>query len=120
MLDSLEQPLEVCKLYEDLLQSSDGTAREILESLDLREKGIYTVDQLISLISKELEERGVSKKEREQIFKELFGEEDGGSASPESKMAWPLLVLFAFAGAGLIWFIIAWWRRREKGEEQED
>jgi len=120
LLESLEQPLEVCTLYEDLLQSSDGTLREILESLDLREKGIYTIDQLISLISWELEERGVSKKESGQILKELFGEEDGGSASPESKMAWPLLVLFAVAGAGLIWFIIAWWRRREKGGEQVD
>lgn len=120
MLESLEQPLEVCSLYEELLQSSDGTLREILESLDLREKGIYTIDQLNSLISKELEERGVSKKEREKILKELFGEEDGESASPESKMAWPLLVLIAGAGAGLIWFIIAWWRRREKKEKQGD
>jgi len=118
MLESLEQPLEVCDLYEDLLQSSDGTLREILESLDLREEGIYTTDQLIRLISRELEERGVSKKERGQILKELFGEEDGGSASPERKMAWPLLVLIVAAGAGLIWFIIAWWRRRDKGGDR--
>jgi len=120
MLESLEQPLEVCTLYEDLLQSSDGTLREILESLDLREKRIYTFDQIISLITRELEERGVSKKESRQILKELSGEEDGKSASPENKMAWPLLVLIAASGAGLIWFIIAWWRRREKGEKQEN
>jgi len=120
MLESLEQPLEVCTFYEDLLQSSDGTLREILESLDLREEGIYTIEQLISLITKELEERGLSKKESRKILKKLSGEEDGENASPESRMAWPLLLLIAAAGAGLIWFIIAWWRRREKREKQGD
>jgi len=120
MLESMEQPLEVCSLYEELLQSSDGTVREILESLDLREKEIYTVDQLISLISRELEERGVSKKEREKILKELFGEQYGRSESPKRKTPWPLLVLLPVAGAGIIWFIIAWWRRREEEEKQGD
>jgi len=120
MLESMEQPLEVCSLYEELLQSSDGTVREILESLDLREKEIYTVDQLINLISRELEERGVSKKEREKILKELFGEQYGRSESPKRKTPWPLMVLLPVAGAGIIWFIIAWWRRHEEEEKQGD
>ena len=120
MLESLENELEVCSIYEDLLQNSEGTVKEVLESLDLREDGVYTVEQLIKLISRELEAKGISKREREQILKELFGEEDGGSVSPESKRAWPLLVLLVLAGAGLIWFIIAWWRRREKKQKQED
>ncbi len=120
MLESLENPLEVCSIYEDLLQSSTGTVKEILESLDLREDGIYTVEQLINLISSELEAKGISKRERKQILSELFGEDDGESVSPESKRAWPLLLLLVLAGAGLIWFIIVWWRRREKKQKQED
>jgi len=120
MLESLENELEVCTIYEDLLQSSEGTVKEVLESLDLREEGVYTVEQLIKLISRELEAKGISKREKEQILKELFGEEDSGRVSPESKRAWPLLVLLVLAGAGLIWFIIAWWRRREKKQKQED
>ncbi len=120
MMDSLETPLEVDRLYEELLQSSDGMVREILESLNLREEGIYTVEELIDLISRELEERGLSKKERKQILNELFGEAYGGSESSRDRSAWPVLVLLAVAGAGIVWFIIAWWRRREKEGKQRE
>jgi tetratricopeptide (TPR) repeat protein len=120
MLESLGHALQVCSIYEELLQSSEGAVKEVLESLDLREDGIYTVEQLINLISRELEALGLSKRDKEQILNELFGEEDGGSVSPEGKRAWPLLVLLVLGGTGLIWFIIAWWRRREKKQKQED
>ncbi|MEA3461317.1 MAG: hypothetical protein U9R49_05520 [Bacteroidota bacterium] len=112
MLDSLESPLEVCRLYEELLRSSEGAAREVLESLDLRKEGVYTIEQLKERISRELELEGFSNKEIEQILGELFGD--------ESSMAWALLALIVVAGAGLIWFIIAWWRRRKKGGKQGD
>ncbi len=111
MLDSLETPLEVYRLYEDMLNSSEGMLREILESLDLQKEGIYTVEQLMDKLARELELKGVSKKEIEKI---LSGEKG------ESKTAWAPLALIVVAGAGLVWFIIAWWRRRKKREEQVD
>ncbi len=120
MLESLGNELEVCSVYEELLKSSEGPLKEILESLDLREDGICTVEQLIALISRELETSDLSKREREKILRELFGEEPDRGVSPESKSSWPLVVLFVLAGGGLIWFIIAWWRRREKKQKQED
>ncbi len=116
MLESLERPLEVCRLYEELLGTSEGTVREVLESLDLRENEVYTIDQFIDLLSSELERRGMSKKEIEQVLRELLGDQYSGSDSTKSRAAWPLLVLLVVAGAGLVWFIIAWWRRREKRE----
>ncbi len=120
MLESLERPLEVDHLYEELLNTSDGIIKDILESLDLRGEEIYTVDELIDLLSRELEERGESRKEIEKLLSELFGEQYSGSDTPNNKTGWPLLVLLAVAGSGLIWLIIAWWRRREKREKQGD
>jgi len=111
MLDSLETPLEVCKLYEDLLQSSEGMLREILESLDLQEEEIYTVEQLMDRLARELELKGVKQKEIDKI---LSGEKG------KSKIAWAPLALIVVAGAGLVWFIIVWWKRRKKGEEKGD
>lgn len=118
MLDSLGLSLEVSKLYEKLLHLSDGSVREILESIDLQGSKIYTVDQLIKLVDSELESRGLSKKERAQILSELFGEQYSGTESGKSKTNWPLLVFLALAVAGLFIFVIAWWRRREKGHKQ--
>ena len=51
---------------------------------------------------------------------ELLGDQYSGSDSTKSRAAWPLLVLLVVSGAGLVWFIIAWWRRREKREKQGD
>jgi hypothetical protein len=64
--------------------------------------------------------RGMSKKEIEQVLRELFGDQYSGSDFAKKKAAWPLLVLLVVAGLGLVWFIIAWWRRREKEEKQEE
>jgi len=83
-----------------------------LEALDLEKEGIYTIEQLKERISRELELEGFSKKEIEQILSELFG--------VQSRNAWVPLALIFVAGAVLIWFIIAWWRRRKKvGEPGE-
>ncbi len=120
MLASLEKPLEVRKIYEDLLQSSDGQLREILESLDLQKEGIYTAEQLMDKLARELELKGVSKKEIEKILSELFGDQYDESKRAANNTAWAPIVLSVFAGAGLLWFIIAWWRRRKKEEKVED
>ena len=83
-----------------------------LEALDLEKEGIYTIEQLKERISRELELEGFSEKEIEQILSELFG--------VQSRNAWVPLALIFVAGAALIWFIIAWWRRRKKvGEPGE-
>lgn len=81
-----------------------------LEALDLEKEGTYTIEQLKEAISRELELEGFSEKEIEQILSELSG--------VKSRIAWAPLVLIFVAGAVLIWFIIAWWKRRGKGEEQ--
>jgi hypothetical protein len=120
MLDSLEEALEVHQLYEELLEHSDGPFREILESVDLQGSKIHTVDQLISLVDSELENRGLSKNERRQLLGELFGEVYDESSSGKGKISWPLLAILGLAAAGLFILIIAWWRRREKGDEQGD
>ena len=120
MLESLERPLEVYRLYEELLHTSEGTVKEILETMDLRGNEVHTIDQFIDLLSGELAIRGMSKKEIEQVLSELLGDQYSGSDFAKRKAAWPLLVLIAVAGLGLAWFIIAWWRRREKGEKQEE
>ncbi|MCD4709514.1 MAG: hypothetical protein K8R52_01600 [Bacteroidales bacterium] len=116
--DSLDRPLEVDRLYEELLKTSDGAVKDILESLDLRSEGIYTIDELIDLLSKEMEERGESRKEIEQVLSKLFGEQYSANDTRNSNTGWPLLVLLAVAGAGLTWLFIAWWRRREKREKK--
>jgi hypothetical protein len=54
------------------------------------------------------------------VLSELLGDQYSGSDFAKRKSAWPLLVLLFAAGAGLTWFIIALWRRREKGEKQEE
>ena len=120
MLQSLKMPLEVYPLYQVLLQTSNETTREVLESLDFHGNEIHTSAQLIDLISMELGSRGLDKKERIKILSELFEEDYSVDESSRRKTAWPLLLLFVVAGAGIIWFIIAWWRGRKKGEKQSD
>jgi hypothetical protein len=114
---SQEKPLEVHRLYEDLLQSSGGMVREILESIDLQEEDIHTEEQLLNLLSRELEKNGVSKKEINKILSELFGAQYQGSEKAKSKTNWVPLAIIIVSGAGLIWLIIAWWRRRKKEEK---
>ena len=92
-----------------MLGSSEGMLKDILESIDLQEKEIYTAAQLRDLLAEELALRGVSKKDIKKLL-----------ANPKGKIPWAPLMLLVLAGAGLFWFILAWWRRRKNGENQED
>lgn len=117
MLESLGKSLEVSQLHEELLLRSDGSVEEILKSVDLQASGIHTADQLIKLVDSQLEIKGFSKKERREILSELFGEQYSESESGSMRSKWPLLLVLALALTGLI-FILAWWKRRKKGDEQ--
>jgi tetratricopeptide (TPR) repeat protein len=130
MLDSLDHPLEVDRIVGDLLSTTDGDLLEILEQLDLRKEGIYTLEELIEALSRKLAEKGYGSQEIEQILSGLFpdhtaliqelGEKYGQDTAGKNKIGWPLVLLFVAFGAGLIWFIIAWWRRREKSKDQDE
>jgi len=132
----LEDPVGIMLL--DMQRSSDGPLKAYLNLLDLEAEGIYTSQDLLNHLERvadtedfsmddvrkamleSLEIRGMSKKEIEQVLSELLGDQYSGSDFAKRKSAWPLLVLLFAAGAGLTWFIIALWRRREKGEKQEE
>jgi tetratricopeptide (TPR) repeat protein len=122
MLNGLENPLEVERIYDDLLETSDGTVREILQGIDLQKDGIHTVEELIRTIYNALVERGYSDKEIREILSGLFpshssfikgllGKGDRGG----NRIALPL-----FIGAGIIalllLFFLLWARRRKKEE----
>jgi surface antigen/lipoate-protein ligase A len=129
MLEALQQPLEVDRIYEELLEGSDTELNALLKELDLRKEGIYTTEELIEVLYQKLAENGYDKKEIEEILRGLFpdhteliqdlGEEFGGKESGNLGLSWPLLLLFIAVGAGLIWFFILWWRRRDKNNEEE-
>jgi hypothetical protein len=118
MLASLENPLEVDLLFEELLHSGDEKVHDILNSVEDRGEEVYSIDELIDLISRELDEGGYSRREIEQTLSNLFGEKYSGEDTRSNKPNWPVLALLLAAGAGIFWFIIAWWRRRDKREEQ--
>ena len=130
MLESLDHPLEVDRVYEELLGSTDGEVNEILKQLDLRKEGIYTIEELIEAMSRMLAEKGYGSQEIEKILSGLFpyhgdliqelGEKYGQNADGQRKLGWPLVLLFVAVGAGLIWFIIIWWKRRDKEKDQDN
>jgi tetratricopeptide (TPR) repeat protein len=123
MLESLDHSLEVERLRKELVSSTDGSVREILESLDLRNEGIYTPVELMDRLAQELSKKGFSKKEIEQILAQLFGETYEEVATHSTNSELPLALLLGFVlilGAGLLWFILVWWKRRQKGEKGEN
>ena len=129
MLESLDQPLQVDRLHGELLGKTDGDLNEILKQLDLRKEGVYTLEELLEVLSQKLAEKGYNSREIEQILSDLFpdqkaliqelGEKYGQDADSKGKLGWPLILLFAALGVGLIWFIILWWRRRDREEDKE-
>ena len=112
-------PREVSALYEEMLLSSRGELREILESLDLARLEVRSLEEFRDLLTGELELKGLSEKERRRILSEYFGEGDLRTAPAARKTAWLLPALILVAGSVLIWLLIAWWRRRKR-DKQED
>lgn len=129
MLESLDHPLEVDRLHGELLGITDGDLNEILKQLDLRKEGIYTLEELLEVLSQKLAEKGYDSQEIEQILSGLFpdqgalihelGKKYGQDADGKGKIGWPMVLLFVALGVGLIWFIILWWRRRDQEEDQD-
>jgi lipoate-protein ligase A len=130
MLESLDHPLEVDRIYKELTGTTQGDLQEILKQLDLRKEGIYTVEELIEILIQKQAEKGYASLEIEQILSGLFpgqedlilelGEKYGQDTSGKRNRGWPLILLVVAGGAGLIWFIILWWRRRDKQEELDN
>ena len=129
MLESLDHPLEVDRLHGELLGITEGDLNEILKQLDMRKEGIYTLGELLEVLSQKLAEKGYDSREIEQILSVVFpgqraliqelGEKYGKDAESKGKIGWPLILLFAALGLGLIWFIILWRRRRDREEEKD-
>ena len=113
-------PLEVTALYEEMLQNSQGDLREILESLDLSELEVRSVEEFRDVLTGEMELKGFKDKEKRQIISEYFGEGGTGTGHAARKPSWTLWFGIIVVGCGLIWLFIAWWRRRGKRNEQED
>ena len=88
--------------------------------MDLRGDGIYSIAELIDSLSRKLGERGYSKKEIEETLAQLFGDKYDRKATRTERKGMPLVVFIGAAViiAGIIWFIIAWLKRRENGEKQ--
>lgn len=129
MLESLQQPLEVDRTYRDLTARSYGDLHEVLKQLDLRNEGIYTVEDLIETLVRKLAEQGTGSQEIELLLSEVFPDQANliqelcekyvQDTRGRTKIGWPLLLLLAAGGAGLIWLIIIWWRRRKNQEDQD-
>ncbi len=116
MLRSLSQPLEVERIYRELLQTAEDPVLGILEELDLRGEGIHTVEALIRTLYSRLEELGYSRREIVKMLSELFpgyvpfmeelSQTAKGKATP-----W---VVGGLALVGILWLIIFLLRKRRR------
>jgi hypothetical protein len=121
MTSALDHPLEVDRIYKELLETSDGAIKEILDGINLRRDGIYTVEELITTIYNALVERGYSSREIEKILTEMFPThtdfiEDLVRSGDGDRKGVPLAI-----GGGIIallLILIILWRRRRKNEEE--
>ena len=118
MIGSLDEPLEVDRIYSDLLESAEGPIRKILEDMDLRKEGIYRVEELISTLYDELEAKGYSSREIRRMLSDRFDTHVDFIKKP-GKRGLPVSVIILF-GAGLIILIILLWRRRNRKEKSTE
>jgi hypothetical protein len=111
-----------------LIENSGGPLKEFLQQLDLDAEGIHSDQELLNFLEKEAETESFTRDDVRRAMlasldkplevDPLFGEENSGKNNQNSKAGWPLLVLLVVAGIGFTWFIIVWWRRRDKREKQ--
>jgi hypothetical protein len=102
-----------------MLQNSQGDLREVLESLDLSELEVRSMEEFRDALTGELELKGFKDKERRRIISEYFGEGDHGTEPAARKPSWTLLIGIIVAGCGLIWLLIVWWRRQKRDNQAD-
>ena len=119
MIQSPDHPLEVDRIYEDLLETADGTLKEILEGIHLRRDGIYTVEDLITAIYEALVERGYSAREIEKMLADMFPGHAGfiEDLVKEGARDRSGVSLFLVGGIAFFLLLIILWYRRHKKEE---
>jgi DNA-binding transcriptional MerR regulator len=122
---AMGHPLEVERLHAELLAQSEGEMLEILQGIDPKRDGIYTVEELISAIRQALMERGYSDREIRKILREMFPDHSayirsltgkGGRAGGSAGIPVAVTAGIILAGGLLLWLILFWLRRRKKEE----
>jgi hypothetical protein len=108
----------VDRVYERILEESDGPIREILEGIDLRRDGIYTVEELITAIYNALAEHGYNNREIREILSGMFPDHTGfiEGLLRGGRHTGLTLLLGGGLTAMFLLLIILWFRRRKKQE----
>jgi tetratricopeptide (TPR) repeat protein len=115
-----------------LMEQAEGPLKEYLQQLDLETEGIHSDRALLGYLEEKAEAEDFTMDdlrkamirslnqplEVDRVHSGIFGDQDAGSIAPDRKSGWPLIVVLAVLGAGLIWLVIAWWRRREEKVEK--
>jgi len=135
LTEDRDEPDEISAalLKQVLIGNSDGALNAYLEQLELEAAGIQSAQDLLDHLESVAETEEFSIEEvraallagLEEPVEPVEPEEqaedlEGGTASTGSRLNWLLIIALVMAGAGLSWFIFAWWRRREKREKQEN
>ncbi len=114
-------------LLEEQQKSTGALDIELLKQLEevAAEKGFRIEEVRKAMLesqggSLELEKREYSKKELEDILSQLFGDKYDSRDNSTDKNGLSLVVFIGAAVilSGIIWFIIAWWKKRGKGKKQ--
>ncbi len=115
MTRALDTGLEVDRVYQQLLQTSEGDILEILKQIHLRQDGILTVEDLISALYEALVENGYSQKEIREILSGMFPDHTPfiENLIKQGKKGFPAFAGILLAGAAFI-ILLLWFRRRKK------
>ncbi|MFH0758070.1 MAG: hypothetical protein V2B15_12350 [Bacteroidota bacterium] len=117
MIRAIVTPLEVDRVYDSLLKTSEGELLEILKGINLPQDGILTVEELINALYKAFVKKGYSQKEIREILHEMFPGHAGfiSDLLKQVKKGFPVFLFVLLAGAAFFLFFI-WFRRRRKAE----
>ncbi len=114
MMAALDHPLEVERVFANLLRTAEGDLKKILERTNLKREGIYTVEDLIRYIREALEENGTAKDDIEEILKQAFPGHTGFIDELLKGGKGGIVALAFGCTAGLLLLIVLWMRRRKK------